>query len=469
MSLGLAAVVLDGYHLDPGCGTALTARGLPVLALSDGGFGADQRATIHLDQNLGAVRPASITPDAVMLSGLQHVLLRDVVRSRRPDGPRPRGPKAADVTSVLAVFGGTDPSAAVLTLAPLLLSTGEPVHLRAIASTPATMQALARLETGPGQTLVVGPPADDLPALVQASDLVISAAGSSVWELLCLGAPTALVCVSDNQEAGYREVVDRGLVEGLGHIAALRDHEPTRRRCHGPAEDPGARHRRPRAAGRAGARRGRRPRSRAGRRRAVRGRRRPGRGVTTAAGDTAVTPARRGTGGAGLVGLLPAAVATAATGAALLTTQTPPWMSCGTRRTCCSVSRCPASSCTARCGGARRPCPSTSRSVRRRAWRWNWSPWAVLTAAHAQRFLWLWPAAVVLPFLVLPRARPLWARRPWEGGRDLVAAWLSTVAYLFVLLRVTVLHLAPAALPPRPNLYYQDLYWHLGARGRADP
>ena len=127
------------------------------------------------------------------------------------------------------MFGGTDPSAAVLTLAPLLLSTGEPVHLRAIASTPATMQALARLETGPGQTLVVEPPADDLPALVQQSDLVISAAGSSVWELLCLGAPTALVCVSDNQEAGYREVVDRGLVEGLGHIAALRDHEPTRR------------------------------------------------------------------------------------------------------------------------------------------------------------------------------------------------------------------------------------------------
>jgi spore coat polysaccharide biosynthesis predicted glycosyltransferase SpsG len=228
VSLGLSAVVLDGYHLDPGCGAALMARGLPVLALSDGGFGAGQRATIHLDQNPGAVRPASVTPDAMMLSGLQHVLLRDVVRSRRPDGPRHRIPDPAGVTSVLAVFGGTDPSAAVLTLAPLLLSTGEPVHLRAVASTPATMQALARFETGPGQTLSVQPPADDLPALVQQSDLVISAAGSSVWELLCLGAPTALVCVSDNQEAGYREVVDRGLVEGLGHIATLRDHEPTR-------------------------------------------------------------------------------------------------------------------------------------------------------------------------------------------------------------------------------------------------
>jgi spore coat polysaccharide biosynthesis predicted glycosyltransferase SpsG len=229
VSLGLAAVVLDGYHLDPGCGTALTARGLPVLALSDGGFGADQQATIHLDQNLGAVRPAHLPPGTEALSGLAHVLLRDLVRSRRP----PAAPVAGTANSrgpasVLAVFGGTDPTAAVLTLAPLVLGTGEPLHLRAIASTPATVEALQRLRPGPRQTLTALPPADDLPALAVQADLVVSAAGSSVWELLCLGAPTALVCVSDNQEAGYREVVDRGLVEGLGHVAALRDHEPTR-------------------------------------------------------------------------------------------------------------------------------------------------------------------------------------------------------------------------------------------------
>ncbi len=248
VSLGLAAVVLDGYHLDPGCGTALTARGLPVLALSDGGFGADQRATIHLDQNLGAVRPAHLPPGTEALSGLAHVLLRDLVRSRRPaaapvvttDTATAQGP-----ASVLAVFGGTDPTAAVLTLAPLVLGTGEPVHLRAIASTPATVEALQRLRPGPRQTLTVLPPADDLPALAVQADLVVSAAGSSVWELLCLGAPTALVCVSDNQEAGYREVVERGLVEGLGHVASLRDHEPTRiaatARLSTLLRDPGAR------------------------------------------------------------------------------------------------------------------------------------------------------------------------------------------------------------------------------------
>jgi spore coat polysaccharide biosynthesis predicted glycosyltransferase SpsG len=248
VSLGLAAVVLDGYHLDPGCGAALMARGLPVLALSDDGFGADQRATIHLDQNLGAVRPAHLPPGTEALSGVAHVLLRDLVRSRRPAAAPAVTTEAANTqgpTSVLAVFGGTDPTAAVLTLAPLVLATGEPLHLRAIASTPATVEALQRLRPGPRQTLAVLPPADDLPALAVRSDLVVSAAGSSVWELLCLGAPTALVCVTDNQEAGYREVVERGLVEGLGHVASLRDHEPTRiaatARLSTLLRDPGAR------------------------------------------------------------------------------------------------------------------------------------------------------------------------------------------------------------------------------------
>ena len=248
VALGLAAVVLDGYHLDPGIGTALTARGLPVLALSDGAFGADQRATIHLDQNLGAVRPAHLPPGTEALSGLAHVLLRDLVRSRRPAAARVVTTDTANAqgpASVLAVFGGTDPTAAVLTLAPLVLGTGEPLHLRAIASTPATVEVLQRLRPGPRQTLTVLPPADDLPALAVQADLVVSAAGSSVWELLCLGTPTALVCVSDNQEAGYREVVSRGLVEGLGHVAALRDHEPTRTaataRLRTLLRDPGAR------------------------------------------------------------------------------------------------------------------------------------------------------------------------------------------------------------------------------------
>jgi RimJ/RimL family protein N-acetyltransferase len=44
----------------------------------------------------------------------------------------------------------------------------------------------------------------------------VSAAGTSVWELCCLGVPAALVWIADNQEAGYRRVLERGAAVGLG-------------------------------------------------------------------------------------------------------------------------------------------------------------------------------------------------------------------------------------------------------------
>jgi RimJ/RimL family protein N-acetyltransferase len=47
----------------------------------------------------------------------------------------------------------------------------------------------------------------------------VTAAGTTVWELCCLGVPAALVCVADNQEAGYRRVLERGAAVGLGSAA----------------------------------------------------------------------------------------------------------------------------------------------------------------------------------------------------------------------------------------------------------
>jgi spore coat polysaccharide biosynthesis predicted glycosyltransferase SpsG len=237
VDLGLAAVVLDGYHLDPGCGAAVRARGLAVLALVDGDFGAEQEADLYLDQNLGARRLPGIAPEARMLAGLGYVLLRDVVRDRRPTRSADGAPEPSAVgsisrsvrPSVLAVFGGTDPFEAAVTVVPLLLAGGAPVTVTAVAARPEVAEALHALPTGPGQRILAVPPADDLPALVRQVDLVVSASGSSVWELLCLGAPTALVSVAPNQQVGYQQVVSRGLAAPLGALQQLQDDPDARR------------------------------------------------------------------------------------------------------------------------------------------------------------------------------------------------------------------------------------------------
>jgi spore coat polysaccharide biosynthesis predicted glycosyltransferase SpsG len=113
---------------------------------------------------------------------------------------------------------------------PLVLAGGAPVAVTAVAARPEVAEAMHALPTGAGQRVRAVPPADDLPAWVRQFDLVVSASGTSVWELLCLGAPTAVVSVAPNQHAGYQQVVGRGLAAPLGALQQLQ-HDPGARRA----------------------------------------------------------------------------------------------------------------------------------------------------------------------------------------------------------------------------------------------
>lgn len=216
---GIDVVMLDGYHLPAALGCTLRAAGVPVAAMVDGEFGLHQDADLYVDQNFGAAPDARVPADRQVLAGISYVLLRDVVRSRRRTGRRPaRGGRPR----VLCVFGGTDALRAAPTLVPLLLATGMPVEVVAVAATEDLAAELRALPYGPGQSVEVVAPVSDLPGLAAECDGAVSAAGSSIWEFFCLGLPTALVAVTDNQLVGYDQVLDAGLVAPLGLLDDLR-------------------------------------------------------------------------------------------------------------------------------------------------------------------------------------------------------------------------------------------------------
>jgi spore coat polysaccharide biosynthesis predicted glycosyltransferase SpsG len=236
-ALGVDAVVLDGYHLPPGTGSALRADGIPVLAIVDGDFGADQDADLYLDQNLAASGPPRRPAGSRVLAGLGHALFRDDVLARRrapgsgPDRTGGDGPDRADRPDgsgprVLCVFGGSDATGAAPDVVPVVLRTGLPVHVLVVAARPELRARLLALAPGAGQRVEVLDPRPDLAALAVTCDAAVTAAGSSVWELLCLGVPAALVRVADNQETGYRTAVARGVAVGLGAIEELRSDGP---------------------------------------------------------------------------------------------------------------------------------------------------------------------------------------------------------------------------------------------------
>lgn len=221
--LDAKVVLVDSYHLPREVYADLkSARS--TIALVDGD--PDGRvADLLLDQNIGAEEDRSPVPSGCRrLAGLRYALMRDEILGRRPDRPRTEPDQDADrVPSVLAFFGGTDVGGAAPVLADALVAAGAPFALRVVAATPTLRRALEDIAGSPGQSIEVIDPTPALAIEVVAADLVLSAAGTSSWELLCLGAAAGFVAVAANQQTSYERVVAAGAVAGLGRLEELRD------------------------------------------------------------------------------------------------------------------------------------------------------------------------------------------------------------------------------------------------------
>ena len=196
------AVVVDHYGIGE-----FAFDGL-VVSMEDAEFGR-RRADIVVDANLFEVpRPDDGSP--VVLRGPAYAPLRAEIRAAR----LARRGGSVPPKVVVVMGGGAAPSAVAAALT-ALRDTGVPAEVTAISAAPV-----------PG--FDVTPPTPDVPSLFASADLVVSAAGVTLLELCCIGVPTALVQIADNQAPGYAAAVERGLAAGLGtdpraHVPVLRD------------------------------------------------------------------------------------------------------------------------------------------------------------------------------------------------------------------------------------------------------
>jgi len=190
-------------------------RAAVVLSnMEDGEFGR-RPADVVVDPTLGAeLLPRPDDGSTWLLRGSRYAPMRQRVIEARRAGEV--GMAAADrARSVLVVMGGTDPVGLAPAAVGLLADTGLALEVTAIAvgENAERVRAAAR---DSALSLTVLAPVDDLAALMSGQDLVVSAAGTSVWELCCIGVPMALIWAVDNQRDGYDRVVAAGAGLGLG-------------------------------------------------------------------------------------------------------------------------------------------------------------------------------------------------------------------------------------------------------------
>jgi UDP-N-acetylglucosamine:LPS N-acetylglucosamine transferase len=92
------------------------------------------------------------------------------------------------------------------------------VELRVIAPDATALEAVRALDVPAGSSVEASLPVLDVEKLMTWADVVLSAAGTTVWELCCVGTPMALVIVADNQARNYELVLAAGLAAGLGRL-----------------------------------------------------------------------------------------------------------------------------------------------------------------------------------------------------------------------------------------------------------
>ncbi|WP_412067542.1 UDP-2,4-diacetamido-2,4,6-trideoxy-beta-L-altropyranose hydrolase [Rubrivirga sp. IMCC43871] len=215
-------VVLDGYAFDAAyVGAASALR--PTVVFDDLG---------HVRLPADAIVNAALDAEALpyerregrprLLLGPAFVLLRSEFV-----GPARPAPEAGPRTRLLLSFGGSDPTEATARVLGTLRAP--PFDVTVVrgpgCSASEALDAAVATARSWGHAVAVQSDVRDMAALMEACDLAIVAAGTTLWELASLGVPTVAFAVAPNQEPNATRLHDAGALLYGGRIDALTDAE----------------------------------------------------------------------------------------------------------------------------------------------------------------------------------------------------------------------------------------------------
>jgi len=217
-----AVLVLDGYRFDVRYQQNVRPLVRTLVGLDD----VPQRrfeCDLVLNQNLGVAaedyRPL-VPPGSTLLLGPRYALLRSGFKEHAGCYRAPARPARALVT-----LGGGDlanHTASVLRELVMLPGLHLDVVLGSFYPHPDPLTGMENLNPGRVQ---VYKGLDNLLDLARCTDLAVTAAGSTVWELACLGIPMVVVGTADNQEAVLRGLREEEAAIVLGRMESIKSGE----------------------------------------------------------------------------------------------------------------------------------------------------------------------------------------------------------------------------------------------------
>lgn len=211
-------LVVDHYALDAQWESAIASHCGKLMVIDDLANRV-HHADLLLDQNLGRSYQdyaGKAPPECTVLTGPSHALLRPEFSALRPASLARR--QHAGLQRVLVTMGGGDPRDATrrclagirdsLRFSPLgMADIRITVVMGPQADSLNLVREMASLMPCSTEVLVN---VEHIAELMANSDLAIGAAGSTSWERCCLGLPTLMLVLADNQREAARQLVLAG-------------------------------------------------------------------------------------------------------------------------------------------------------------------------------------------------------------------------------------------------------------------
>lgn len=196
-------LVVDHYALGADWEQRMRPYCRHLLAIDDLA-GRPHDCDLLLDQNLGrttADYAGRVPAAATVLAGSGYALLRPEFALARPASVQRR--VSGHLDSLMVTMGGVDLGNVTSVVLKLLPDCPLPSGCRITVVMGATAPWLAQV-----RALAAGLPwscdvlvnVTDMASLTAACDIAIGAAGSTAWERCCLGVPSAIVVLADNQQ-----------------------------------------------------------------------------------------------------------------------------------------------------------------------------------------------------------------------------------------------------------------------------
>ncbi len=207
-------LVVDHYAIDARWQASVKA-GYQRLLVIDDLADREHLADVLLDQTYGrqvADYQSLVPQQCQLLLGSTYALLRPEFAQWR-EASLKRRKLQTSIQNILISMGGVDAQnhTSQILVAINSLNLPKPLHLTVVLGSNAPhlqkVQALASTLNYPTRVLTR---VDNMAELMANADLAIGAAGSTTWERACLGLPSLLFCLAENQRPSIEAVSSQG-------------------------------------------------------------------------------------------------------------------------------------------------------------------------------------------------------------------------------------------------------------------